>query len=125
MKGKMSAAWKLLGVMPLLALLVWAAGCQTTPKIDWNSRVGSYTYDQAVLDFGPPDRFAKLTDGTIVAEWVTHRGYSRVYLGASYGYYPYWGPFYPTYLDTYSPDYYLRLTFGPDGRLTAWKKFTK
>jgi hypothetical protein len=29
----------------------------------------------------------------------------------------------PTYVD--SPDYYLRLIFGPDGKLQTWKKFAK
>jgi len=28
-----------------LALLL--AGCASTPKVDWNSRVGSFTYDNA------------------------------------------------------------------------------
>src|ERR1043166_8539424 len=60
----------------LLIFLVWSAGCATTPKIDWNSRIGSYTYDQAVLEFGPPDRAATLTDGTRVVEWITARGYT-------------------------------------------------
>ena len=31
-----------------LALLL--AGCASTPKPDWNTRVGSFTYDQAVGD---------------------------------------------------------------------------
>ena len=25
-------------------------GCKTAPKIDWNSRIGNYTYDQAVAE---------------------------------------------------------------------------
>ena len=29
--------------------------CASSKKIDWNSRVGNYTYDQAVSDMGPPD----------------------------------------------------------------------
>jgi hypothetical protein len=103
------------------------AGCATN-KIDWAARVGTYTLDQAKLDLGPPDKEAKLSDGTVVAEWLTRRGYYYSHpIGGFYGPYGPWcyGPFYPGYIDSYSPDYYLRLTFGPDGRLTAWKKFAK
>jgi hypothetical protein len=105
-------------LIPIFVVLLAVVGCQT-PKIDWAGRVGHYTYDQAVLDFGPPDRYAKLTDNTVVAEWLTRRGSAQVYVnyGYWYGYYP---PV-PTYVDTYSPDRYLRLTFGPDGKLTEWK----
>jgi hypothetical protein len=111
-------------ILPCL-LVLFLAGCATTPKIDWAGRVGTFTYDQAVLDFGPPDRYAKLTDGTVVAEWVTRRGYTRSYLTLGYGYgYGCW-PYYPTYLDTCPPDYFLRLTFDAGGKLKAWKKSYK
>src|ERR1039458_7493673 len=53
--------------LPLLAVVL--AGCVTTSRIDWASRVGNYTYDQAVAEFGPPDKAAKLSDGATVAEW--------------------------------------------------------
>jgi hypothetical protein len=77
------------------------------------------------LEFGPPDKQAQLQDGTTVAEWLTQRGYvhNHVSLGCGYGYPYYYGPFFPTYTDTYrSPDYFLRLIFGPDGRLKEWKR---
>jgi len=107
----------------LLALAL--AGCATTPKINWASRVGTYTYDQAVLDFGPPDRYAKLSDGTVVAEWLTRRGYAHSYTTLGYGgWFGCW-PYYPTYIDTYSPDHFLRLTFDAEGKLKGWKKFYK
>lgn len=113
--------------MPFVALVVFVIGCKTTPKIDWAGRIGNYTYDQAVLDWGPPERCAKLTDGTVVAEWLTRRGYSQTYVTYGYGcgWRHGWYAPYPTFIDTYSPDYFLRLTFGPDGRLKAWKKFLK
>jgi hypothetical protein len=116
-----------LRLLPLLAVLLAACGCQTTPRIDWAARLGQYTYDQAVLDFGPPERYAKLSDNTVVAEWLTRRGHHTTYLsGGYYGWYPwYYGPPPPTYIDTYSADYFLRLTFGPDGKLAAWKKLAR
>ena len=97
-------------------------GCATN-KIDWASRVGSYTYDQAVVEFGPPDKQATLKDGSSVVEWLTRRGYAYRY--PAYGYYPgyYYGPFYPAYSEGYAPDVFLRLTFDAESRLTAWKKF--
>ncbi|MEK7707430.1 MAG: hypothetical protein AAB380_05485 [Verrucomicrobiota bacterium] len=119
------ASW---GKFTLVAALVTLlAGC-ATQKIDWAGRTGNYTFDQAVIEFGPPDKQAKLEDGTVVAEWLTRRGYRQVYpRGAYYGYWSPWdyGPFYPGYIDSYSPDYFLRLTFGPDGKLKTWKKFAK
>ena len=119
----------LLCFVPVL-LLVLVAGC-ATQRIDWSARVGSYTFDQAIAEFGPPDKQAKLTDGSLVAEWLTRRGYHQVYAGGFYGaggfhgsaFCP--GPYPPQYLDSYSPDYFLRLTFGPDGRLKSWKRFAR
>lgn len=112
----------------LVALLV-VAGCATR-KVNWSARVGSYTFDQAVLDMGPPAKQATLQDGTVVAEWMTQRGYTESYYVAPYG--PYWrtGPRHRSYYNpvfampavTTWPDVYLRLTFSPEGQLKAWKK---
>lgn len=122
--GALTRLCRWLGPALLAGILT---GCATTPRIDWNARIGSYIYDQAVLELGPPDKWAKLEDQTVVAEWLTHRGYNYVY--GSFGY-PYWyGPYYPgiypSYAYSYSPDYFLRLTFGPDGKLKTWKKFAR
>jgi len=102
------------------------AGCATY-KGDWNSRIGNYTYDQAVVELGPPDKSAKLTDGTTVAEWLTRRGYSygSVSIMHGYGYPYYFHPWYHYYPDPPSPDYYIRLTFGPDGKLLSWKRVAR
>jgi hypothetical protein len=115
-----------------LTLAGLVAGCSTT-KVDWAGRIGVYTYDQAVIDLGPPDKSATLKDGTIVAEWLAYRAYSHVpypwpapyYYGhPGRRYYPYHPPAY--YYDTY-PAYerHLRLTFDPQGVLAAWKYITK
>lgn len=111
-------------VQPLLMLLLTALaiGCATS-KVDWAGRVGTYTFDQAVLDLGPPDKQAKLTDGTLVAEWLTRRGRDHLYGSAAY--FPYYGSAFPTYVDGYSPDSFLRLSFAPDGTLKAWKKLAR
>ena len=112
-----------------LGFCVLLSGCAST-KIDWNSRIGNYTHDQAVIELGPPDKEAKLTDGTIVAEWLTRRGYAGGSVGFMYGYgYPYYG--YPHFYTPYymaeapSPDYFIRLTFGSDGKLQAYRRVVR
>ena len=107
-------------VLMLVALVL--AGC-ATPKIDWTARVGDYTYDQAVLELGPPDKSAKLTDGTVVADWITRHA-QTVVAPEPYFLPPgcYFGPLTPMHTETYFPAEYLRLTFGADGKLKAWKE---
>jgi hypothetical protein len=112
-------AWKWL--VPLLAALL-STGC-ASPKIDWSARVGNYTYDQAVLDMGPPDKSATLTDGVVVADWMTHRA-ETIVAPEPYFLSPgsYFGPLTPVRTETHVPARYLRLTFGADGKLKTWKK---
>jgi hypothetical protein len=121
---RFSVGWRLLPLA--VAALLLAGGC-ATQRVDWNARVGLYTYDQAIAELGPPDKTAKLTDGSTVAEWLVRRvrGDSQVLFMGGYGFYRR-GFFAPTYIVN-GPDYerYLRLTFDPEGRLTAWKNVTK
>lgn len=110
-----------------LTALLFLTGC-ATQRVDWAGRVGTYTYDEAIMDYGPPEKTAKLSDGSTVAEWLTHRGYSYAYSPFNQGfYYPYAFPaFYPGYLEMVNvPNYYLRLAFDPENRLKAWKKVSK
>jgi hypothetical protein len=112
-------------ILTLLALMVaFIVGCATNPPVDWQARVGTYTYDQAVTDLGPPDSQAKLTDGDTVAKWITHHsggtglsigtgfvsggGGSAVGVGVGH-----------SVGDT---DKVLTLTFGANNLLTAWSK---
>lgn len=111
----------------LWLLILILAGCASTPKVDWNSRIGKYTFDQAVIELGPPDKSAKLTDGTAVADWLTRRGYSSgsypiVGSGYYYPYSPIWAPAYGT---GPAPDRFLRLVFDQDGKLASWKNYYK
>jgi hypothetical protein len=100
--------------------LLQAAACATTPRIDWGARVGSYTYDQAIVEFGPPDKSAKLKDGTLVGEWMTRRGYKS---GTIHGFYGSYGIHH--FDEMPSPDQYLRLTFDPENKLKEWKYLWK
>jgi hypothetical protein len=111
-------------ILGVLAGLI--AGC-ATPRIDWNARVGHYTHDQAILELGPPDKAAVLTDGTLVAEWFTGRrgptgtvgfgfgtGYRRMGTGIGVMH-----PVHPGYFEL------LRLTFDPEGTLVSWQRYTR
>jgi hypothetical protein len=105
-------------VLGFVAAMILLAGCATT-KVDWNSRLGQYTYDDAVGELGVPDRQTTLSDGSQVAEWLERRGG-----GYGTGYSPRWSRF-QTY-DVYEyPDRYLRLTFGPDGKLNRAGNFSR
>lgn len=102
----MKRAARLLLLAALLAGL--AAGCKTVPPIDWDARVGGYTFDDAVKELGPPDKSATLSDGT--------RGWNT--------------PTFHTFPDgriirtdgIRGPDRWLRLTFPPDGKLKEWRR---
>jgi hypothetical protein len=111
----------------LLALFaaMLLAGCATKPKTDWSARVGHYTYDQAVLELGPPDKVAKLDNGIIVADWMTQSAQTIGPTGPYIVRPGYYGAVGAGYAPTYFPAWYLRLTFGADGKLTNWKKYSQ
>jgi len=105
-----------------LVMTMLFAGC-ATHRINWTSRVGNYTLDDAITEFGPPDKQAKLSDGRLVSEWIS-RYYNggSVIVGAGAGYYGYPGG---TGVIQTPPNYYeskLRLTFSTNRVLTAWSK---
>jgi len=113
-------------LIPVVVLIAVVAGCATRPRIDWNARKGHYTIDQAILELGPPMSRAQTSDGTVVAEWLVQSGYVHAFPSwGYYGPYPYgYGYYGPGYGNVVSvPNYWLRLTFGPDGQLRDWKNF--
>jgi hypothetical protein len=108
-------------VLSVICLLL--AGCQTATPIDWSGRVGHYSYDQAVAEFGPPDATNKLTNNEIFAEWVKHgsadpntftftANNTNGTPGAAPGALPY----------ADSNHKVLGLTFGSDSNLVSWQK---
>jgi hypothetical protein len=117
LREQVDAGWFWLAL--LLALWV-GVGCATTPKIDWDARLGVYTYDQAVLELGPPDRATQLSDGTTVAEWFGRPG-AGVSFGVGTGFYG--GGTGVGVGQTVSPGRsvpVLRLIFDPEGYLASW-----
>jgi len=105
-------------ICALVLMLGLLTGCQTN-KIDWTARVGTYTFDDAVKEMGPPDKTATLTDGTQVCEWLTYRGAAGGTVVTS-GYYGLYASSTPG-----SPDAFLRLTFNPEKKLTEAKRIYK
>lgn len=105
-----------LPVVLLGIVLLASGGCASSEKkINWNARVGAFKYDEAVIEMGPPDKEARLSDGTIVARWLTHRGYSfRTY-------HLLYGGWIHTTDDPPGPDQFLTLTFSPESVLKSWK----
>ena len=112
----------------ILSLLFMAlvCGCKSTPKIDWNSRVGNYTYDQAVHELGPPDKSTTLTDGKLVADWITRTSSGSVSFGFGTGVYGGSGGTAVGVGQTVPTGYrekILRLTFGGENyQLVSWWK---
>ena len=107
--------------VPVLAAAL-LAGCATTKPIDWNGRIGTYTFDQAVTELGPPDKQAKLSDGKTVAQWITHReggtsfSIGTGFFGGNTGF----GV--GQTVGTGYGDRILTLTFTANNVLTAWSK---
>ena len=112
------------GLLAAIALLL-IEGCATTPKPDWNQRIGHYTFDDSVLELGPPAASTLLEDGTRVAEWFLKPG-PRISFGLGTGAYGHSGGFgvgQSVALPT--PGQYLRLVFAPEGQLQRWEKFRR
>jgi hypothetical protein len=113
-----------LGPLPLLLLLVVAGllcGCSTA-AINWDNRVGVYSWQDALTELGSPDRVADLEGGVKAAEWITPRTTGRPTAATT--------PAYvrgdrveptPTY-GVQAPDKVLRLSFTPDGKLLDWDR---
>jgi len=125
----MRALWAVLAAVLLGGMLLGAAGC-ATHKVDWNARVGIYSHDDAIRELGPPDKSAKLSDESRVADWLTGRGMQTAtglgfgpgYRGFDYGYgYGVGGPHF-VMMDPPTPDRFLRLTFDPQGKLASWQR---
>ena len=54
----------------LLAMAVVLVGCAT---YDWSIHHGVYTYDEAQIEFGPPDSESKLSNGGVSASWIIRK----------------------------------------------------
>lgn len=100
-----------------------ATGCKSTPKVDWDSRVGAFTYDQAVAELGPPDKTATLSDGKKVADWAERSRGGGVSFGVGTGFSTGGvGMGVGQSVGSSRRDRVLRLTFDSDNKLVSWAK---
>ena len=121
MKTSTSPALSKLFIMAsILACAFLLISCANKKRVDWNSRIGSYTYDQAVADMGPPDKQATLSDGRTVAEWITHRSGGGLSIGTGFGS----GNVGVGVGQSIGSgnDHTLKLIFNKEGRLGSWSK---
>ncbi len=122
----MRTFWSSLSALLLGAVALGGAGC-ASQRIDWSTRVGMYSYDDAIRELGPPDKSAKLTDESVVADWRTGRGsQTATTLGGGWGPYGRYGYGYAgpsmVLMDPAAPDRFLRLSFDPQGKLATWQR---
>jgi len=123
---------KVINALAIFTLLL-VAGCNTpakSPLVNWNDRIGNYTYNLALQDLGKPVNSTTLPNSSIVADWRTASAKpgspDTLDADAEGGYVIPRLQENPTPLDTGpTPNRYLRLTFGPDGKLTGWKKYSQ
>jgi hypothetical protein len=110
---KTAVQLRLIVLFVIVALNCILTGCESTPKADWDSRVGSFTYDQAVKELGTPLLTTKLNAGGTVADWPT--GAHRVGVGGGYG-----GA--GMGMGQAGQGEFLRLIFDENGVLKSWKQ---
>jgi len=109
----------------LAGLVIVGSGCASTPKPDWDQRVGHYTYDEAVRELGPPVGSTRLDDGTTVAEWFLKYG-AQMSFGFGASSYGGGGAVGVGQSVTTPPKgHFLRLTFDSAGQLQKWEKFKR
>jgi hypothetical protein len=102
----------------LFLAIAFITGCATVPPVDWNSRVGHYTYAQAVNELGPPNRQVRLSSGATEFKWFLQPkggiGVPSNGMNNGFGVGPNITPAFN--------NQYLQLTFDTNGVLTTWLK---
>jgi hypothetical protein len=119
MKAKLAVT--VLSLAILFLAVAFITGCKTVPQVDWNSRVGNYTFDQAVADLGQPTKQVKLSGGQIAYQWITLHASNGLFMGGGFNGNNYGMASGQTIAQTYK-DHVLELTFGPDNKLVSWGK---
>ncbi len=99
--------------LSLIVLAFVTGSCASGPKaninkIDWRSRIGTYTYDEALAEFGAPDVIRETSEG-MIAEWVLRQS-PMVSFGFGFG-----GV--GTSVSPAPSGEYLHLRFDRDGKL--------
>jgi hypothetical protein len=94
-------------------------------KVNWSEHIGTYTFDQAMVELGKPAIVGESSTGK-TAEWVLRRSPQMSFGfgvgGGSYGGGGGVGVGVGTGISPPPSGENLRLIFGPDGKLKEWTK---
>jgi hypothetical protein len=119
---KMNLAAKFSSPVILALAVAFLTGCATPPPVDWDSRVGHYSYNQAISEFGLPNRQSRLSDGKVVSKWFVQPpvgprfNSGMAYYGSSHGLGAGQTP------GGGCNNQMLQLTFDTNGTLIAWSR---
>ena len=114
----------------LIVLALLAGGCASGSKasvkdIDWGSRIGTYTYEEALADLGEPDVIGQSSEGTI-AEWVLKRSpnvtFGFGFGSVGFGHHTSTGVGVGTTVSPPPSGEYLHLRFDNEGKLAEWTR---
>ncbi|HEY5915064.1 MAG TPA: hypothetical protein VJA21_31100 [Verrucomicrobiae bacterium] len=114
-----------LSCLLLAALLIAQPGCTSKPRPDWNQRIGNLTFEEAVQELGPPASSTPLEDGTRAAEWFLKPGPQISFGLGTAASTERGGVAAGQSVALPTKGHYLRLAFGPDGKLQRWEKFRR
>ncbi len=119
----MKPSWLLLIVIVLLA-----GGCTTGTRvpvrdIDWTSRIGAYTFQDALAELGEPNAIGESREGK-VADWVLRQSpafsFGFGFGGGSYDHSTASGGGAGATVSPPPGGEYLRLRFDQNGKLAEW-----
>jgi len=112
----------------VLALLTGscASGTKATVEnVDWGSRLGTYTFQEALAELGQPDVIGQSAEG-MIAEWVLQQSpgfsFGFGFGSGSYGHHSASGGGVGASVSPPPSGEYLHLRFDNDGKLVEWTK---
>ena len=119
-----------LGGLLIIVLTLLTASCAsgtkaTVKNIDWGSRIGTYTYEEALAELGEPDVIGQSSEG-MIAEWVLERSpavsFGFGFGSGSHGHHTSTGVGVGTSVSPPPSGEYLHLRFNKEGKLAEWTK---
>ncbi len=112
--------------LSFIVLALLTGSCASGPKadiknIDWGSRIGTYTYEEALAELGEPSVIGQSSEGKF-AEWVLERSpnvsFSFGFGSIGFGPHTSTGVGVGTSVSPPPSGEYLQLRFDEDGKLT-------
>jgi hypothetical protein len=116
--------------LSFIVLALLTGSCASGPKaniknIDWRSRIGTYTYEEALAELGEPDVVGEAGEG-MIAEWVLRRSpmvsFGFGFGGSGYGHHTSTGVGVGTSVSPPPSGEYLHLRFDKDDKLAEWAR---